>query len=349
MAVVTVLGAGMMGSALCLPLCDHGHEVRLCGTHLDRDIIASLQATRQHPKLGLELPASIEPLFVEQLAQAMDGAGLVALGVNSAGARWAAEQVAPFCRPDLPVLMITKGLAWDGARLSVLPDFVRDLLPEPLRTIVQPAAVAGPCIAGELARRVETCVTLAGRDAAVLEHIAGELRTSYYHVWTSTDVVGVETCAALKNAYAMAVALGTGQHLARGGKPGSVAMHNVEAAVFAQSIREMRWIVRRLGGDPESAIGLPGVGDLDVTTNGGRTGRFGTLLGQGLGVSEAIARMAGATLECIEIIGVMRQALRALQARGELRSGALPLLEHLAAVVLDGEPVSLPFERFFGE
>ena len=349
MAVVTVLGAGMMGSALCLPLCDRGHEVRLCGTHLDRTIIASLQATRRHPRLDLELPAAIEPLFVEQLAQAMDRTELIALGVSSAGARWAAEHIAPFCRPDLPVVMITKGLSWDGARLSVLPDFVRDLLPEPLRAVVQPAAVAGPCIAGELARRVETCVTLAGRDAAVLGRIAAELRTSYYHVWPSTDVVGVEACAALKNAYAMAVAFGTGQHLARGGKPGSVAMHNVEAAVFAQSIREMRRIVRLLGGDPDSAIGLPGVGDLDVTTNGGRTGRFGTLLGQGFGLREAIERMAGATLECIEVIEVMRQALQVLHARGELEPGALPLLEHMAAVVLDGEPVSLPFARFFAE
>jgi glycerol-3-phosphate dehydrogenase (NAD(P)+) len=349
MAVITVLGAGMMGSALCVPLADRGHDVRLVGTHLDRDIVHSLRATRLHPKLELELPAAIRPMFLEELEAAADGAELLALGVSSAGVRWAAERIAPFCRAERPLFMISKGLSWDGTRLGVLPDVVRDALPEPLRSQLEPAAVAGPCIAGELARRVETCVVLAGRDAAVLGRITAALATDYYHLWPSTDLCGAEICAALKNAYAMGVAFGTGQHLARGGQPGSVARHNVESAVFAQAIREMRRIVSLCGGDSESVIGLPGVGDLDVTTNGGRTGRFGALLGQGLSVSEAVARMAGATLECIEIIAVLRQAMQRWQEQGALRPGQLPLLEHMAAVVLDGARVSLPLARFFGE
>ena len=349
MAVITVLGAGMMGSALCVPLADRGHDIRLVGTHLDREIVQSLRATRRHPRLDLELPSAIRPMFLEELTEAMDQAELLALGVSSAGVRWAAERIAPFCRADRPLFMISKGLSWDGTRLGVLPDVVRDALPAPLRSQVEPAAVAGPCIAGELARRVETCVVLAGRDARMLGRIAAALATDYYHLWPSTDLHGAEICAALKNAYAMAVAFAAGQHLARGGQPGSVARHNVEAAVFAQSIREMRQIVRLCGGDPESVIGLPGVGDLDVTTNGGRTGRFGTLLGQGLGVSEAIARMAGATLECLDIIAVLREAMHGWQRQGELRPGQLPLLEHMAAVVLDGQRVCLPLGSFFGE
>jgi len=86
-----------------------------------------------------------------------------------------------------------------------------------------------------------------------------------------------------------------------------------------------------------------------VTDNGGRTGRFGGLLGQGLGVREAVERMAGATLECVEILGVLRQALPSLEQRGELAGDELPLLRHLAAVVFDGAAVDVPFERFFGE
>ena len=59
-----------------------------------------------------------------------------------------------------------------------------------------------------------------------------------------------------------------------------LSMHNHESAVFAQSAVEMRKIVGLVGGKPESVGWLPGAGDLDVTTNGGRTGRFGKLLGQ---------------------------------------------------------------------
>ena len=46
MAVITILGAGVMGSAMTLPARDRGHEVRLVGTHLDRRIIDSVRSHR---------------------------------------------------------------------------------------------------------------------------------------------------------------------------------------------------------------------------------------------------------------------------------------------------------------
>ena len=83
MAIVTVLGAGMMGSAICVPLVDRGHEVRLVGTHLDGAIIAGLKASSWHPTLALELPRSIRPYALEELDEALDGVEFVGLGVSS--------------------------------------------------------------------------------------------------------------------------------------------------------------------------------------------------------------------------------------------------------------------------
>ncbi|WP_044247490.1 NAD(P)H-dependent glycerol-3-phosphate dehydrogenase [Chondromyces apiculatus] len=347
MATITVLGAGMMGSALCVPLVDRGHDVRLVGTHLDTAIIDSLKERHVHPTLRLELPAAIRPYAAEELPAAMEGAELVVFGVSSAGIGWATETIAPFARPEVPIVMITKGLWLHEGRLAVLPDAVQRGLPEAVRRAVVPAAIAGPCIAGELARRVPTCVVVTGRDAATLARLTEVLRGPYYHVFPCADVVGAEVCAALKNAYAMGVAFGAGLHEKAGGAPGSVAMHNWESAVFAQAIREMMRIVALLGGDPLTVTGLPGVGDLDVTMNGGRTGRFGRWLGLGLGVAASIERMEGATLECLEILAVMRKGLAVYEARGELQPGELPLLRQMMAVALDGAPLEMPFERFF--
>ena len=72
------------------------------------------------------------------------------------------------------------------------------------------------------------------------------------------------------------------QHQRKGGSAGSIGLHNTEAALFAQAVFEMQRLIRLLGGRAEIASWLPGVGDLDVTCNGGRTGRFGRLLGLGL-------------------------------------------------------------------
>jgi glycerol-3-phosphate dehydrogenase (NAD(P)+) len=339
MARVTLLGAGMMGSALAVPLADRGHEVRLVGTHLDAEIIDSLKRTETHPKLGCELPREIRPYFVEELGEAILGAEILGVGVSSAGVRWAGEKLAPFVRPEVPIVMVTKGLELEEGRLVLLTDLLDRSFAEPMH----PAAIAGPCIAGELARRVESCVLLAGRDRNKVERLAGELRAPYYHPFVSDDAIGALACAALKNAYAMGIAFALGLHEKRGGQPGSVAMHNTESAVFAQAVLEMQRIVEAMGGDPLTVSGLAGVGDLDVTTNGGRTGRFGRWLGLGLPVAEAIERMAGATLECLEILEVMRRALPGLG----IGAAELPLLSHLCEVALDGAPVALPLSRFF--
>lgn len=347
MAIVTVVGAGMMGTALCYPLVDAGHDVRLVGTHLDREIVASLKAQSHHPKLALDIPSEIRPFFLEELDAAMAGVEIIGVGVSSAGVHWAGEQLRPYARRERPMVMITKGLEWSGTSLATLPDVLERALGPELVGQISPAAVAGPCIAGELARRVETCVVVTGRDGVKLERLRSTLATPYYHPFVSADVLGVEVCAALKNAYAMGIAFALGMHELAGGVPGSIAQHNYEAAVFAQSVREMRAVVRAAGGDPESASGLAGVGDLDVTTNGGRTGRFGKLLGLGLTVPQAVERMQGATLECLDILRVMQSALPALKSSGALALGGVPLLEHLIEVALDGRPVAVPFARFF--
>ena len=186
-------------------------------------------------------------------------------------------------------------MVWQDPRLEVLPDVFRSLLPEAAAAQVSPVGVAGPCIAGELLQRVPTSVVFTGRSLAACEAWAELARGPFYFVHTNTDVVGAETCAALKNAFAMGVGFGAGLHEARGGQQGSVAHHNYESGVFAQAILEMQRIVELAGGDPRSAVGLPGTGDLMVTCNGGRTGRFGRWLGLGLSLAAAIDKMEGAT------------------------------------------------------
>jgi glycerol-3-phosphate dehydrogenase (NAD(P)+) len=348
MAIVTVLGAGMMGTALCTPLADAGHEVRLVGTHLDAAIVAALQAERRHPKLGLELPAAVTPYALEALPAALAGADFVGVGVSSAGVRWAAETLGPHLRPGTPILAVTKGLDESPpGSLRVLPEVFHEALPAALQPTIAPAAIGGPCIAGEIARRVPTAVVFAGRDRGALARLAAACATPYYHVRISTDVVGVEVCAALKNAYAMAVGIGAGLHERGGGPAGPVAHHNWEAAVFAQACLEMDRLVRALGGDPAQVPHLAGAGDLIVTTSGGRSSRLGRLLGLGLSMAEARSRMPGDTLESADTVAVVGAALPRLAARGRLPAGALPLMEHLYDVIVRGRPIAMPFDRFF--
>lgn len=349
MAVITVVGAGVMGTALTYPAADNGHEVRLVGTHLDAHIIARCRAERFHPRLKRTLADGVQPYDHTQIPQAVQGADVVVLGVNSRGVHWAAEAVGPHLQPGQIVLMVTKGLesSADG-ELCLLPDVFSGLLPTAVREQTHFAAIGGPSIAGELAGRRETSVIFVSRNGGILPRLRALFQTRYYHVWTSTDMIGIEVCVALKNPYALAVGLVAGMLEQRGGADAAgAAMHNVAAALFAQSLAEMAYLVRVMGGGPETVYSLPGAGDLYVTTQGGRNSRMGRLLGLGLPYSEAVEEMPGETVEGVDAVVAIMPAVRQMAAAGKLDAAALPLLHALHEIVTRNQPANFDFDRFF--
>ena len=250
MAKVTILGAGLMGTAVAWPLADNGHDVRLVGTHLDGAIIRSCLDRGWHPKLKRQLPDGIMPYYVEELPKALEGADLIVSGVNSLGVRWIAHTLGPLLWPGATMIAVTKGLEADADGEPAHP--ARPAARRAAREYPRPVslnAIGGPCIAGELAGRRHTSVVFTGRDAEILPAAAPALPyDQYYHVWTSTDMVGVEVCAALKNAYTLAVGMATGMLDLEGGPDDAGAfMHNVAAALFGASAREMSRIVGPAG------------------------------------------------------------------------------------------------------
>jgi len=228
-----------MATALAFPLSDNGHEVRLIGTHLDREIIDTIKERRVHPGLDLEVPQAARAF---QLEEAFDGADVIMSGVNSFGVRWAGKQLSSLLKPGTHDLSIAKGLeARENGDLRILPEVLAGEVPEDLRDQASWSAIAGPSIAGEVAVRRDTCVVFAGRDAGVLEEVAGLFRTPYYHVWTSTDFVGVEVCAAAKNCYALGAGFMEGILDREGESEARYRNYDYGAALF--------------GGEPESKAG----------------------------------------------------------------------------------------------
>ena len=349
MSTVVILGSGVMGSALAVPLADNGHDVRLVGTHLDREIIDAIRSTGVHPGLGRKLPDSVRPYQLEQLESAFRDAEVVLSGVNSYGVRWAGERLAEFLRPGQLVLAVTKGIdADEQGNLRILPEVLRESVSPAIREQVRWAAIIGPSIAGEVAARRESCVVFCGEDQAALDRSAAMFRTGWYHVWTTTDFVGGEVCAAAKNCYALSTGLAAGELERRGEAESPDRTYNYEAALFAQGAAEMRQWTALLGGRPDTPYWLPGVGDFYVTSRGGRNVRVGGLLGAGLGFTEAAARLGNPTLEGAAAIKVFGAALVKLTERGIVAREDFPLMRHLYEVIWLGHPLDIPWSRFFG-
>lgn len=348
MAKIVILGAGLMGTALSIPLTDNGHDVHLVGTHLDSDIIEEIHQNHVHPKLRTRVADSVVPYTYDRLGEAMQGADLVVLGVNSQGIGWAAEMLGPQLPPGLPVLMVTKGLAGDGHTLHILPDVLRAGLPANYRDDVPMVAIGGPSIAGELAARRHTCVVFTGPDQELLDRLADMLRTPYYHVWISTDIIGVEVCVALKNVYALAVGLVGGFLEREGVADNGAVMHNLSAAIFAQGLSEIAYMVNYMGGRHRSVYTLPGAGDQYVTSQGGRNGRMGRWLGLGVPYSQAQAEyMPQDTIEGAELAMAVGPSVEALVKRGDVDGAAIPLLRTMIDIVCHDASVQIPWDDFF--
>ena len=345
MANIVVLGAGVMGTAITVPLADAGHMVRLVGTHLDAAPIASIRQERFHPRLRSHLPESVVPYTDAQLGDAMRGVDLVVLGVSSAGVDWAAEKLRATLPPRTPVILLTKGLRGNGKSIDILPRVLEARLNTDQRGGI--CGIGGPSIAAELAARRQTYVVLAGPDQSLVDRLSECLRTSYYHVSTSIDLVGVEVCAALKNLYALGVGTAAGLLDNSPAAENDARMHNVASALFAQALCEMAHVVARLGGCESTVQGLAGTGDLYVTCQAGRNCRMGKWLGLGLPYREAKARyMSEDTVEGAETAVAIRPTVEAMLAGGTLDSAVVPLLRAIMNTVCDNTPIDIPWNHF---
>jgi len=351
MSTITILGAGLMGTALSWPLADNGHRVRLVGTHLDGEIIRSCLESRTHPGLRRRIPDGVQPYYVAQLPDALDGTDVIVSGVNSLGVHWIGRTLGPLLWPGALIIGVTKGLeASEVGNPRIMPDVLADELPASLRDRVTLAAIGGPCIAGELAGRRHSCVVFTSRDSGALECLRAIFATAYYHIWLSTDLIGVEACAALKNAYTVAVGIAGGLLERAGGIDEAGAhMHNLAAGLFGISLAEMTRLVSLMGGKPENVAGLPGAGDQYVTCAGGRTVRLGRLLGLGRTYTQAVAEMEGETLEGAYAIQQVARALPIWESEGLLGSTELPLMRFLGRVITEDAPAVIPFETLLEE
>ena len=347
MSAVVVLGAGAMGSAFCFPVADSSVDVRLVGTHLDRDWINTTIRTGIHPRVGVTFPKIVTAYQVDDFCRALSGdISLVVLGVNSQGVDWAVEQLVRYMDRPIPILMLTKGLVADAHSIRVLPDVVRERIKAIRAFEIEIGGVGGPCIAGELAARRPSSVVIASRSATFLSRIKALFTCSYYHIDTSNDVIGVEACAALKNFFAIGVGAIRGIHDTAIAAENQALMFNPEAALFSQAANEMACLVEAIGGTAQSAFGLAGIGDLYVTCQAGRNSRMGRYLGSGLRYSQVIAnQMDGETVEGADLARQIGGAILTMMEQDILDRATLPLTTAIISAICDDVILELPIGK----
>ena len=231
---------------------------------------------RNSAYLGDEVELSETLRATTDFTEAANCADVVVMGVPSHGFRSALDDLAPFLRPWAPVVSLVKGLE-QGTRKR-MTEIVDEVLPG------HPAGVlAGPNIAREVVAGYAAAAVIAMPDPHLAAQLGEMFRTTYFRIYSSSDVVGVEIAGALKNVFAIAVGMGDGVG----------SGDNTRAMVITRSLREMTRLGTAVGGQAETFAGLAGMGDLVVTCTSkhSRNRHVGELIGRGVPLPEILAGM----------------------------------------------------------
>lgn len=341
--IITVVGSGMMGSALVFPARENGNEVRLVGTPLDMDIIDGCRRNNTHPKFDRPFPEGVKYYQFEEWKSAVDGCDFVICGVSSFGVDWFLENVLCELNPAVPVLSVTKGLIdlENGDLISYPEYWKRELAKKGIRREI--CAIGGPCTSYELVAHDHTEVSFCGYELSVVRMMKDAMKTEYYHISTTNDVEGLESAVALKNGYALGIAMTIG--LVNRDFGADAGLHyNSQAGAFYQAVKEMRCLLEMQGASRDSEN--IGIGDLYVTVYGGRTRKVGILLGEGKTCQEALNILSGVTLESLVVSRRVYKAICRKAESGKADMALFPLLKHVADVLDHGKDAHLPWEDF---
>ena len=284
MKKIVIIGAGAMGSAFTVPCSDNKHETYLVGSFLEDKVIEQINEKNNfHPVLKCQLPKNIKVKkyseFNDEIKKNID---LLVVGVSSKGIEWIGEELSKFYQNQTNILLLTKGLAVIENKFETLVEKLNKILTNKGIQAPSISAVAGPCLATGLANRINSSVVLANKNLDVVKKIGSMISTNYYSIEYSNDIIGAEVCAATKNIYSMLIGASEGlSSKSLDNEKKNKYYLNTAASLAYKAVAEMKNLTKKLNGKEESAYGLAGLGDLYVSSAGGRNSKMGYYLGQG--------------------------------------------------------------------
>lgn len=325
MAKVGIIGAGSWGCALAWLLCNNGNQVTMWSALEDE--IQMLQKTHEHKdKLpGVKLQEEIR--FTTDLQEAIEGQDargqdvrepeVLVLAVPSPFTRSTAAKMAPFVKEGQKIVNVAKGI--EEATLMTLSQIVEQEIPQ-----AEVAVLSGPSHAEEVGKGIPTTIVVGSKEKETAEFLQNLFMSEVFRVYTSSDVMGIELGAALKNVVALAAGIADG--LGYG--------DNTKAALITRGIAEIARLGISMGGRIETFYGLTGIGDLIVTCASmhSRNRRAGILIGKGASMEEAMAEVK------MVVEGVY--SAKAGYALSQKYQVSMPIIEQVNQVLFEGKPAA---------
>lgn len=266
-STIAVLGGGAWGTALGVTMVRAGHAATLWAR--DDETVAAVNARHENPRYlpGIRLEAGLQA--TADLREAVSHAGCVLAVVPAQAMRNLLVALGGLLARGVPVVLCAKGIERTTGKL--LSQIAAELLPEN-----RVAALSGPSFATDVARGLPTAVTVASDDENLAADLAARFSSPAFRCYSSADLVGVEVGGALKNVLAIAA----------GAVEGAGLGASAQAAMVTRGFVELRRVAATFGAEPETLMGLSGLGDLVLTCGSSQSRNFS--YGQALGRGESL-------------------------------------------------------------
>lgn len=305
---VTVLGGGSFGTALASIAADNGYKVTQWLR--DESLADSINHSRRNTRYLPDYEINANVLATTDVIKAVSTADVIFVAIPSKAFARVVDTARAALRTDQIIISTAKGIQEDGFLL--MSEILRTHTPSQ-----HIGVLSGPNLASEIAQKQMTATVIASEDTLTRDAIQKILGCSYFRVYASNDVFGVELGGALKNIYAiasgMASALGVGE--------------NTKSMLMTRSLAEMSRFAVAMGANPMTFLGLSGVGDLIVTCSSplSRNFRVGYALGQGKCLKEAVDEL-GQVAEGVNTIRLVRNKAHEMGVYMPLASGLYEVL-----------------------
>ena len=310
---VAVIGAGSWGTALANVAAENGHDVRLWARR--EEVAQGINELHRNPEYLVDAQLNDGIWASSDLAEIIAGADAVVSVTPSKYVRSTAEALAHAgLAADVPVVICTKGV--EGGTGMVPVQVFEDVVGAHGRL----AALSGPNHAEEIVRGVPAGTVVASAYHSTAKLFQNMLGSPSFRVYTSSDVLGVELCAAFKNVIAIAVGVSYG--LGYG--------DNTAAMLMTRGQAEMSRLVAAAGCDPMTCMGLAGTGDLIATcmSRHSRNRMFGEALARGVSVDQYEAER--------HMVVEGAQACRTIATLSERYRVELPITDVVRSLIWEG-------------
>lgn len=227
------------------------------------------------------LPNTLFPELLQvtsNLEQAVISSPIILLAVPSHAFKSILLKIKPFLDNNSHISWATKGFNPEDGLL------LHEVVANILGTNIPSAVLSGPTFAGEVAKDLPTAITIASATPMFAVQLTEIFHNQHFRTYTSTDLIGVQVGGAVKNV--LAIAAGIADGLGFGA--------NTRAALITRGLTEIMRLGKELGGQPDTFMGLAGLGDLILTCtdNQSRNRRFGLALGQGKSKQETFTEIS---------------------------------------------------------